>query len=413
MERRGQSETVSASPANALRRRVGRIARGIGWLFLALMALGALGLFVPTLPYVSVIGAALLDAVGPWVPLVLGIVAVACLWLGAVRSERRTIAMGLLAVATTIGYAVALWEIVAAARGEGTRIDVAQTLTLRDDDGIRGSIRAFVYGRFHDANQHVFVYPKATHTAQTTLAPIIVYIHGGGWVSGDASMRDSNMRHFAAQGLLPITLDYALSSDDRHLSGSTETELGCALAWIGRHAARLGGDPARIALVGESAGGNLVLNLAYRANAGRLPSACGGVVPHIGAVAAAYPVVDPASFHDNSDAMLSEAARSMAARYVGGTPAQFPARYRAIASATWIDRAAPPTLLLIPMHDHLVPNGPSYVFARQARAAGIAVRVVSVPYAEHAFDLAPGSVGNQLFLATTTALLRRTVLKPR
>src|SRR6202041_4055353 len=94
---------------------------------------------------------------------------------------------------------------------------------------------------------------------------------------------------------LAVSIDYPLSSVDRHLWDITTSQVGCAMAWTAANAAQLGGDPDRISLLGSSAGGNLAINAAYLANAGRLESSCGGTVPRISAGSALYPPVDLAA----------------------------------------------------------------------------------------------------------------------
>ena len=104
-------------------------------------------------------------------------------------------------------------------------------------------------------------------------------------------------------------------------------------------------------------------------------------------------------------------------RLIGITPAmregsgmvkfseQYPDRYAAIASATHINPAAPPTLLIVPEADHLVDPAAAYSFAESATAAGIVTQVIRVPHAEHSFDIRSGNIGNQLVRQTVLQFL--------
>ena len=192
----------------------------------------------------------------------------------------------------------------------------------------------------------------------------------------------------------------------------THPLLGCALVWANANAARYGGDPARIALWGESAGGNLALNLSYMANAGTLKPACPGALPVIAATAALYPVVDPERMYHNPDPLIGGFGRMMTTRYTGGTPMQFPDRYREIGSATHITGKAPPTLLIVPEADHLVVPAAAYAFDAAARRVGVKTRLIRMPYAEHSFDLRSGSIGNQMVRQTMLGFLAEHGLKP-
>jgi acetyl esterase len=237
-------------------------------------------------------------------------------------------------------------------------------------------------------------------------APVLVYIHGGGWIAGDRGGHGADLRWFADQGWLTIGVDYPLSSNERHLWDITQDQIGCALAWIADNAPAYGGDPSRLSLSGDSAGGNLAINAAYMAANGKLRSSCGGRLPAIGAVSALYPVVDPAGFFKNDASALAGTSRDMAEAYTGGSPQQFPDRYAAISSETYISAAAPPTLIIVGDADHLVPVEGTYRFAERARSVGVDVELVAVPYADHVFDARRGSIGQQAYRQLTARWLR-------
>ena len=267
---------------------------------------------------------------------------------------------------------------------------------MHDDD--------VVYGTWQDQPLHLLVYkPKSATPGQS--APILLYIHGGGFTMGDRFESGSNLRWFTDRGWLAVSIDYTLSSVDRHLWDTTTSQVGCAMAWTAANAARLGGDPARISLLGSSAGGNLAINAAYLANAGRLESSCGGTVPRVSAVSALYPPVDLAAAWVSRVPAISDMARQFNTYYVGGSPEQFPDRYRFVASATHISVAAPPTLVVLGDNDHLVPPDATDRFAQQARNAGIDIENIRFPYGDHAFNLNQYGIGNQFYLGMTYQFL--------
>jgi acetyl esterase len=190
---------------------------------------------------------------------------------------------------------------------------------------------------------------------------------------GDRFEGGTNLYWFTERGWLALSIDYTLSSVDRHLWDTTTSQVGCAMAWTVANATRLGGDPARISLLGSSAGGNLAINAAYLANAGRLESSCGGSVPRVAAVSALYPPVDLASAWASRVPAISDMARQFNTYYVGGSPQQFPERYRFVASANHINAAAPQTLAIFGANDHLVPPDATDRFAQRHREHPIPV----------------------------------------
>ena len=94
--------------------------------------------------------------------------------------------------------------------------------------------------------------------------PALLYLHGGGWVVGDLDGVDALCRALAnrAQAIV-ISADYRLAPEHRFPAGLDDA--GTVLAWMHARAASLGADPDRLAVGGDSAGGNLAAALARRA----------------------------------------------------------------------------------------------------------------------------------------------------
>ena len=92
--------------------------------------------------------------------------------------------------------------------------------------------------------------------AASTSMPLLVYYHGGGWVIGDLDTHDSVCRFLAtAAGVLVLSIDYRLAPE--HPFPAAAEDADAAFGWAAANAAELGADPARIAVGGDSAGGNL------------------------------------------------------------------------------------------------------------------------------------------------------------
>lgn len=373
--------------------------------FIAALALGVAGSFLPAAPWLGI-------ATG-FVPPVMSWVVLAALAAGALallrwvrRRDRFSAVLVVVTVLTLVGATVVTARMTAAVERAGVDIDLADTLRVWTGATAVPDTE-LAYGEFDGAPLTLSIYRPPTGTAVP--APVLVFVHGGGWVAGSRDAHAADLRWFADQGWLTISVDYPLATADRPTWDVAPDRIGCALAWVGANAAQHGGDPARISLAGDSAGGNLAINAAFTSTAG-LESSCGGRIPKISAVSVLYPVVDPADFYANPDSALGGRSRDMASTYTGGSPTQFPERYAAIAAATHLNRVshpAPPTSILVGAEDHLVPIGPTYRFADTARAAGVDVDLVVVPYADHVFDARTGSIGQQAFRQLTANWLRR------
>jgi acetyl esterase len=104
-------------------------------------------------------------------------------------------------------------------------------------------------------------------------APLVVYFHGGGWVIGDLDTHDGVCRFLAAAaGTAVLSVGYRLAPE--HPFPAAVEDAWAGFAWALANAAALGIDPARIAVGGDSAGGNLaaVVSLLAKAGGGPMPA---------------------------------------------------------------------------------------------------------------------------------------------
>ncbi|MGE4609386.1 MAG: alpha/beta hydrolase [Myxococcota bacterium] len=93
---------------------------------------------------------------------------------------------------------------------------------------------------------------------------VFVFYHGGGWVIGDRDTHDRECRTLCEQaGCIVVSVDYRLAPE--HVFPAAADDAFAALQWVGNNARELGGDPERIAVGGDSAGGNLAAVVALLA----------------------------------------------------------------------------------------------------------------------------------------------------
>lgn len=95
--------------------------------------------------------------------------------------------------------------------------------------------------------------------------PALLYMHGGGWVVGDLDSHDSFCRALARRaGCLVLSIDYRLAPEHRFPAAVDDAWAG--LEWLHENASSIGADPDRLAVVGDSSGGNLAAVVARRAH---------------------------------------------------------------------------------------------------------------------------------------------------
>ena len=117
------------------------------------------------------------------------------------------------------------------------------------------------YGR--DIWQKARIYrPKAA--PMNVKLPVIVYYHGGGWVIADLDTYDATPRAMSKQlNALVVSVEYRHAPEAKFPAQHDDAE--AAYDWVLREATKWGGDTSRLAVAGESAGGNLAVNAAIHA----------------------------------------------------------------------------------------------------------------------------------------------------
>eukprot|EP01037_Dinobryon_pediforme_P026113 gene26113-28522_t len=126
--------------------------------------------------------------------------------------------------------------------------------------------------------------------APAASGPGLLYLHGGGWVIGNLESHDEICRWFANLSACTVVCpDYRLAPEHKFPAGLMDC--AAALSFMSASAGDLGLDPRRIAVAGDSAGGNLAAVLALMARAGQ--------VPPIAAQLLLYPNTDAAQTADS------------------------------------------------------------------------------------------------------------------
>ncbi len=214
--------------------------------------------------------------------------------------------------------------------------------------------------------------------AASAPSPAIVYFHGGGFVIGDIETHDGMCRMIAnAAGATVISVDYRLAPE--HKFPAAAEDAYAATCEVVRRADRLGIDPERIAVGGDSAGGNLAAVVALMARDRNGPKLAMQVL--------LYPVtdasVDTRSYHEYAQGyMLTRAGMAWFWNHYLADPAEGEQAYASPLRAGDLSRL-PPALVITAECDPLCDEGDAY--ARRLEEAGVPVIATRYPGMIHGF----------------------------
>lgn len=209
--------------------------------------------------------------------------------------------------------------------------------------------------------------------------PVLVYLHGGGWVCGSPKTHRKLGYRFAEAGYLVFNVDYRLAPEAKFPAPFDD----CvdAIRFAARHAGRYGGDATRLAIGGDSAGGNL-------AAAAAIALADEATAPQISAVLLIYGVFDFARLGEGgpTEGPLAAAGRKMTDMMVGSYLG------RGHADALLADprvspihaaEKLPPCHIVVGSADPLAAQAEA--LARRLAAAGIEHEHITVPDMPHGY----------------------------
>ena len=225
-------------------------------------------------------------------------------------------------------------------------------------------------------------------------APVLVYVHGGGWTGGDPQHQARDLYHtLALDGWVILAIRYPFTPSVT-VEEQVET-VRAAVRWTRRELADHGVVAQQVVLGGGSAGGHLAAMAALTAShPDERVDACVGI----------YGVYDMANRSPTRPTWTKIRDEVMLQTVEEG-----PARYRSLSPIDRITDQSPPMLVVHGTADTLVPVGEGELLVRALRAAGRPVDFVPVLGAQHAFD-ALSSRTSRTSAAVIRDWMRRTVL---
>ena len=216
--------------------------------------------------------------------------------------------------------------------------------------------------------------------------PLVVYVHGGSWNSGDKSiaflMNDARM--FFQLGFAVATLNYRLTPDFKFPTQINDCKL--AIRYLRGNAASLGFDPDRIGIWGDSAGAHLAAMVGLAGPADGLEGpGLEGVSSRVQAVVEHY---GPTDFTDTIS-LVSLGELQALANFLGCDARVCTDVARAASPVSYVSADDPPILCMHGDKDTTVPYRQAELLAARLRSAGNAAALIRVKNAEHIFIPSP------------------------
>ena len=210
-------------------------------------------------------------------------------------------------------------------------------------------------------------------------APLVVFIHGGGWTGGDKG--GCPAKWLVMRGYAVASLNYRFSQDA--LFPAQIEDCKTAIRWLRAHAAEYGIDPARIGTWGMSAGGHLVALLGTTGSVRDFDSG-----ENLGQSSRVSCVVDwfgPTDFVHYGDPPLKgrDVPESPLSKLIGGTVGRNLEKAQRASPVTFVEPNAAPFLIMHGAKDDLVPEQQSELLSRTLQKAGVESTLKVLPEAGH------------------------------
>lgn len=223
--------------------------------------------------------------------------------------------------------------------------------------------------------------------------PVVVYVHGGGWVLGHPHVMHPNLAAMKVVDTL-LAAGYAVARPAYRLSGEGKfptqlRDLKAALAYLRHHAARFAINPASIAALGESAGGHLATLLGLETPLDfESDDAISGQPTRVAAVINWYGITDMPSLDAQSlptARFVHDAPDSASARLIGGRISDNLDLARHASPISWVTSGAAPMLIQHGTEDSVVPPGQGESLYHTLMAAGVHAEWQPIADADHCF----------------------------
>ncbi|MFT9817281.1 alpha/beta hydrolase [Lysinibacillus sp. NPDC056185] len=243
----------------------------------------------------------------------------------------------------------------------------------------------------------------ANEDSKKPLHPAIVQVHGGGWVEGDKNRAPHWNQWLSELGYTVFDIQYRMPP---HAGWKDEVaDVKSAIGWVAEHADAYKIDPEKINVMGRSAGGNLAMLAAYSMGDTQLPPSSNVPSVTINSVINVYGPSDMEKVYKNSPS--PDYVQDVMKKYIGGTPSQFPDRYKILSPISYIQSKTPPTITLLGTSDRIFLEEQAEILDRKLKENNVPHELYLIPRVDHAFDAVSNSLSTQFTYEKVKAFLQK------
>ncbi|HZH30882.1 MAG TPA: alpha/beta hydrolase [Pyrinomonadaceae bacterium] len=313
---------------------------------------------------------------------------------GSGRAAWVAFIAGIAAVALSLIPPLESWRV---ARANNIGLSLGQYLFGSRKDGaarVERTTETFATVEGQTLKLDVYRASAVKTTSPQAMRAAVIVVHGGSWNAGERSDYPLWNEWLAREGYVVFDVDYRITPQPNWRSATGDVK--CAVGWVRANAGRFAVDPARVALLGRSAGGHLALLAAYSTHESAMPPSCAAPDASVRAVASLYAPTDLKWGYEHPANRLVLDGPAKIRNFVGGTPASAPEDIRLASPTSHVNSRTPPTLLFHGGRDQLVSERHMTLLAEGLDRQNVAHRALRIPYAQHGFDYNFDGWGSQL-----------------
>jgi acetyl esterase/lipase len=217
--------------------------------------------------------------------------------------------------------------------------------------------------------------------------PVVIVIHGGGWIAGTKEERTLEIAPFLQMGFAAVNVEYRLAQTS--LAPAAVEDCRCALHWVFANAKKYNFDPTRVVLQGGSAGGHLVLTTGMLSPAAGFDKECWtgqenfwSQNPGTDSDPRVAAIVNWFGISDVLDELHGPNAKGYAVIWLGDQPNADELAKR-LSPINYVNKNTPPIITIHGDKDALVPYEQSVRLHKALDAAGVPNQLYTVPGANH------------------------------